>query len=269
MNREEYERYSKELEDAEREDGESSPPKQVFTTLSGADDEDEDPEKTPPRAKIPDPPQPEAPPRVCSRQTTEPSQGWSLKFYEGMQSYELMERVGEEGEHVQHPKILSIPITLDVVADPEALEATRKELVERSKKIVNVTTSVLQDKVDTERLIERAKTNERKVKKALLSAKKLVEAWQAKVNETHEEAQRMRREAISPRNINFDSAARPEPLATPKDNMKMAAELLAKSNEDIDIEHLRTVISTAMKQQSKADTSRKLESNPEGCVSTA
>jgi hypothetical protein len=79
----------------------------------------------------------------------------------------------------------------------------------------------------------------------------------------------MRREVVRPRNINFDSASRPKPLAIPMDNMKMAAELLAKSNEDIDIEHLRTVISTAMKQQSKADTSRKLESNPEGCVSTA
>jgi lysozyme family protein len=84
--------------------------------------------------------------------------------------------------------------------------------------------------VDTERLIERARVNERKVKKAVLSAKKLAEEWQAKVNETHEEAQRMRREAIRPHNINFDSAARPKPLATPKDNMKMAAELLAKSN---------------------------------------
>jgi hypothetical protein len=42
MNSKEYERYSKELEDASREDGESSPPKQVFATLAGADDEDEE-----------------------------------------------------------------------------------------------------------------------------------------------------------------------------------------------------------------------------------
>jgi hypothetical protein len=34
-----------------------------------------------------------------------------------------------------------------------------------------------------------------------------------------------------PRNINFDSAARHKPLATPKDNMKKAAELLAKDND--------------------------------------
>ena len=79
----------------------------------------------------------------------------------------------------------------------------------------------------------------------------------------------MRKEAIRPRNINFDSATRHKPLATPKDNMKKVVELLAKSNDEIDIEHLRAVIATAMKQQSKADTSRRLESNPEACVSTA
>jgi hypothetical protein len=186
-----------------------------------------------------------------------------------MPSDELMEIAGENGEHVQHPEFLTTPITPDAVADPEALEATRKELLARSEKIFKVTTSVLQDKVDTQRLIEQARTNERKVKEALMSAIKLPKEWQAKVNETPEEAQRMQREAICPRNINFDSAAHPKPLATPKDNMKMAPELLPKRNEEIDIEHLRTVIATAMNQQSKADTSRTLESNPEACVSMA
>jgi hypothetical protein len=51
--------------------------------------------------------------------------------------------------------------------------------------------------------------------------------------------------------------------------MKKAADLLAKNDEEIDIGHLRTLVSTAMQQQSKADTSRRLESNPEVCVSTA
>jgi hypothetical protein len=54
MASEEYERYCKELEDAEKADGESSPPKQVFATLAGIDDEDDNTEKTPPCAKIPD-----------------------------------------------------------------------------------------------------------------------------------------------------------------------------------------------------------------------
>jgi hypothetical protein len=36
--------------------------------------------------------------------------------------------------------------------------------------------------------------------------------------------------------------------------MKRVAELLAKNDEEIDIGHLRTLVATAMKQQSKADT---------------
>jgi hypothetical protein len=68
-----------------------------------------------------------------------------------MTNEDLMEEGGEEGDHIQHPEIQTTPITPDAVADPEALEATRKELLERSKKIVKVTASVLQDKMDTER----------------------------------------------------------------------------------------------------------------------
>jgi hypothetical protein len=51
--------------------------------------------------------------------------------------------------------------------------------------------------------------------------------------------------------------------------MKMATELLAKNDEEIDIDHLRTLVATAMQQQSKADTSRRLECNPDVCISTA
>ena len=51
--------------------------------------------------------------------------------------------------------------------------------------------------------------------------------------------------------------------------MKKAAEILAKQDEEIDIAHLRTLVASAMKQQSKADTSRRLESNPDICPSTA
>lgn len=60
-----------------------------------------------------------------------------------------------------------------------------------------------------------------------------------------------------------------QPVATPKDNMKKAAEILKKKDEEIDIDYVRTLVASAMKQQSKADTSRRLESNPDHCVSTA
>jgi hypothetical protein len=250
-----YEAFCKALEDAEDAGGESSPPKQIFATVTGGeDDEDDDPKKTPTGDVIPALAQPEALPRVRTCDKPELSHGQSLKFYEGMTNDELVEAAGVEGEHFQHPEILTTPITPDAVVDLEALEATRKELLKSSKNIVKVTASVFQDKMDTERIVEQARENNRQTKEALLNGKKLGEEWRAKVNETHEETQRMRREAIHPRNINFDSATHPKLLATPKDNMKMAAELLAKSNKEIDIEHLSTVVAMAMHQQSKADT---------------
>jgi hypothetical protein len=50
--------------------------------------------------------------------------------------------------------------------------------------------------------------------------------------------------------------------------MEKSAELLANDNAKIDLDYLRTAIGTAMKQQSKADTSRRLASSPGACVST-
>jgi hypothetical protein len=74
-----YEAFCKALEDAEDAGGESSPPKQVFATVTrGEDDEDDDPRKTPTGADIPATAQPEAPPRVCTRVMPEPSRGRSL-----------------------------------------------------------------------------------------------------------------------------------------------------------------------------------------------
>jgi hypothetical protein len=181
---------------------------------------------------------------------------------------ELIQVAGEKGDHVQQPDVLTTPITLDTV-DLVALEAARVKLLEEADDIVKISASVLQDKVDTKRLVDRARKNWDESNKALLDARKCAEEWHAKVNEMMEDAHRMRRETIRPRNINFDSATRPKPLATPKDNMKMAAELLAKSDEEINIEHLRTLVATSMQQQSKADTSCRLESNSEACVSTA
>jgi hypothetical protein len=191
MASEEYERYCKELEDAEKEDGESSPPKQVFMTLAGIDDEDDNTEKTPPRAKIPDSTQPEAPLRVRSRKTPEPSQGRSLKFYEGMVADTFMEIAGKHGEHVQQPEILTTPITPEVAADLEALEGKRKQLLAESNKIFKVTASVLEDKMETKRLYEQAKQNERLAEEELVRARELAEEWKTTVKETHEEARQM------------------------------------------------------------------------------
>jgi hypothetical protein len=49
--------------------------------------------------------------------------------------------------------------------------------------------------------------------------------------------------------------------------MMKAVKILAKNDEEIDINHLRTLVASAMKQRSKANSSRQMESNPELCVS--
>ena len=58
-------------------------------------------------------------------------------------------------------------------------------------------------------------------------------------------------------------------MATPKDNMFKAHELLANKDDKINLDYLRQIVETAVKQQSKADTARKLTSNLDACLSTA
>lgn len=89
------------------------------------------------------------------------------------------------------------------------------------------------------------------------------------MSEAQKDADRIRREAVTPRKITFATPTEQQPLTTPKDNMKKVAELLKKKDEEIDINYVRTLVASAMKQQSKADTSRRLESNPDHCISTA
>ncbi|KAK1607598.1 hypothetical protein QYE76_031271 [Lolium multiflorum] len=110
---------------------------------------------------------------------------------------------------------------------------------------------------------------EREAVDSLQKAKKLREHWESMIKDAHKDANKIRRDAIGPRKITFASPSDQQPLTTPKENMQKAAEILTKKNEEIDIDHLRTLVALAMQQQSKADTSRKLESNPELCMSTA
>ena len=75
------------------------------------------------------------------------------------------------------------------------------------------------------------------------------------------------RDTVPPRNLKFNSTAK-KPLATPKDNMLKAHELLAKGGV-VDLEYLKDIIGTTVKQQSRADTTNKLSSKPDVCASTA
>ncbi|KAK1620042.1 hypothetical protein QYE76_025559 [Lolium multiflorum] len=97
----------------------------------------------------------------------------------------------------------------------------------------------------------------------LATVKKLRKEWEERVACAQEEVDRIAREAIPPRKITFATPTEQQPLATPKDNMKKAAELLKKKDEEIDINYVRKLVASAMQQQSKADTSRRLESNPD------
>ncbi|KAK1666482.1 hypothetical protein QYE76_054641 [Lolium multiflorum] len=143
---------------------------------------------------------------------------------------EIVEQAGMDA--IAHSAILNKPITPDNAADLEALEAKRKEMLATAKK-------------------------------------QLQKHWEAKMSHAQAEVDRIRREAIPPRKITFATPTEQQPLTTPKDNMKKAAELLKKKDEEIDINYVCTLVASAMKQQSKADTSHRLESNPEHCVSTA
>ncbi|KAK1691886.1 hypothetical protein QYE76_008583 [Lolium multiflorum] len=215
-----------------------------------------------------DPELPDAPPRVRTRRTDQPP-GRSLNFQEDIAAETLMHIAGEDGENVKHKEILTNPITPEEMADPEAFEARRKELLAEAQYLVKVNASILKGKVATIKEYEQARAHQRRTQESLQKAIDLKAQWERQIKRTQEEEKKKmtrRRDSIPPRNINFDGAT---PVATPKDNMQKTAELLANDDDKIDLEYLRTIVGTAMKQQSKADSSRRLASNPEACVSAA
>ena len=77
------------------------------------------------------------------------------------------------------------------------------------------------------------------------------------LKEIQEEKRRLQ-DIVPPRNLNFNSTAK-KPLATPKDNMLKAHEMLANGGT-VDIEYLKEIIGTAVKQQRRADTANRLAS---------
>ncbi|KAK1631576.1 hypothetical protein QYE76_005891 [Lolium multiflorum] len=117
--------------------------------------------------------------------------------------------------------------------------------------------------------MDRFERQDREITATLEQVKSMRKEWEVKMTYAQAEADRIIREAIPPRRINFATPVEQQPLATPKDNMQKAAEILNKKDEEIDIDYVRKLVASAMQQQSKADTSRRLESNPDHCVSTA
>jgi hypothetical protein len=165
--------------------------------------------------------------------------------------------------------VLNKPITPGDAADPEALEATRKEMLATAKKFANTAAAIMDERAEAANLMDRFERQDREITETLEHVKSMRKEWEVKMTYAQAEADRIVREAIPPRRINFATPAEQQPLETPKDNMLKAAELLKKKDEEVDINYVRKLVASAMQQQSKADTSRRLESNPDNCVSTA
>ncbi|KAK1697615.1 hypothetical protein QYE76_014312 [Lolium multiflorum] len=246
MDTEEYNRLTEELEDEEQAEAESPPPKEVLATITGLG-EDADEEATP-----------------SDPMKAGPSDSESKDY---LTSEELVEQAGIGA--LIHTEVLNKPITPEEAADPVALEARRREMLATAKKISTTAAAMLEEKQEAQEVMDGFRQREREAVDSLQKAKKLREHWEFMIKDAHKEANKIRRDAIGPRKITFASPSNQQPLTTPKENMQKATELLAKKNEEIDINHLRTLIASAVRQQSKADTSRKLESDPELCMSTA
>ncbi|KAK1609413.1 hypothetical protein QYE76_033086 [Lolium multiflorum] len=165
--------------------------------------------------------------------------------------------------------VLNTPITPGDAADLEALEATRKEMLATAKKLADTEAALREERAEAAGLAENFDRQDREIAATLEQVKSMRAEWEVKMIYAQAEADRIVREAIPPRRIPFNTPAEHQPLETPKDNMQKAAELLKKKDEEVDINYLRTLVASAMQQQSKADTSRRLESNPDNCVSTA
>ncbi|KAK1641965.1 hypothetical protein QYE76_059770 [Lolium multiflorum] len=172
-------------------------------------------------------------------------------------------------EEVAARAVLNTPITPGDAADLEALETARKEMLATAKRLADTEAALKVGRADHAAWLENFDRQDREITATLELVKNMRAEWEVKMTYAQAEADRIVREAIPPRRIPFNTPADHQPLETPKDNMQKAAELLKKKDEEVDINYLRTLVASAMQQQSKADTSRRLESNPDNCVSTA
>src|SRR4051812_16605005 len=174
----------------------------------------------------------------------------------------------EEGEKIVYGKLLTEPITPAERTDAEALEERRLALLEEAKDIQNLNSRVKR----THQAADKEYKETLRLKKAFEEKLVTGEALRKKY-ETHvkyaEESPEEFRELIKPRKLNFDGPSNRKVLPTPKGNMFKAAEILKENDDKIDLDLLRQIVGTAVKQQSKADTMPRMASDPELCQSTA
>ncbi|KAK1694518.1 hypothetical protein QYE76_011215 [Lolium multiflorum] len=219
---EEYNRLTKELAIGEEDDGASSMNTEEFNRkleeLGGGE-----------QAEV----ESAQPMQVCNRGTTG-SAG------HGRRSLQLQPRIIQQE-----------------AADPEALEAKRQEMLATAQKFARTAAAMAEERTLAANFVDYSLKKDRKVDEMMATATGLRKEWQKRLDSLQAEADRIAREAIPPRRITFATPTEQQPLATPKDNMKKAAELLKKKDEEIDINYVRKLVASAMQQQSKADTSRR------------
>jgi hypothetical protein len=97
-----------------------------------------------------------------------------------------------------------------------------------AKVFANIAAAMLEERKEVEEVMESFLKREREAAKCLEEAKKLRAQWETIIEDAGKEADRIHQEAIGPRKINIATPTNQQPLATPKDNMKKAAEILAK-----------------------------------------
>ncbi|KAK1650708.1 hypothetical protein QYE76_068513 [Lolium multiflorum] len=252
MNTEEFNRKLEELGGGEQAEVESAQPMQVLATVAPLDQPDTEDE-----ASNSDP----GPSNVRSPLDRARPRNDVLSPEEMVEQARM--------DLVAKSDILNKPITPEEAADPEALEAKRQEMLATAQKFARTAAAMAEERTIAANFVDHFQKKDREVDESLEKVRQLEKHWEAKVKFVQEEEARIRREAILPRKITFATPTEQQPLATPKDNMKKAAELLKKKDEEIDINYVRKLVASAMQQQSKADTSRRLASNPEQCISTA
>ncbi|KAK1668899.1 hypothetical protein QYE76_057058 [Lolium multiflorum] len=121
--------------------------------------------------------------------------------------------------------VLNKPITPDDAADPEALEATRKEMLATAKKFANTAAAILDEREEAAHLMDRFERQDREITATLEHVKGMRQEWEVKMTYAQAEADRIVREAIPPRRIAFATPAEQQPLDTNPGNSLREGEI--------------------------------------------
>ena len=101
----------------------------------------------------------------------DPGEGRVLEHGEDMSIEELARQAGQGA--IANSGILTKPITSEEAADPEALEAKRKELLATAERFANTAVVMLEERQDAKEVMAEIEERERAAIDSLEKAKKL------------------------------------------------------------------------------------------------